>query len=347
MGQRGDSVTAEDINEASFPLTIGPLYSIPIVYKPTDLQRNIVDWGDEVLRPAVRRLVAMANTDIAQGAATGVNYYTGDPSSFLNSFASINQANPVLDNLNANGYDRYICLSPKNAEQLMNANSLQNSFVSPINKDITYDAKVGRLAGFDIMKDNSISQQVAGTHAASGNITVNAAVSSGTTIVLAGLTTSATFKAGDKFSIAGVKQFDRINRVPLATDMQFTVAADATAAGATLSITITQALVNSGPRQNFIVVGASPNQIPANAVVTFTSSYTPNVAYTERGLITVIPPLEKMDSPESSVFTDTEWGVSMRVSKSADVLNNQNIFRLDMQMAFAWVPDQAVILQSL
>jgi hypothetical protein len=347
IGQRGDTVTAEDIVEESFPLTIQPLYSIPIAYTPTDLQRKINDFSAEFVEPAIRRLVAMLNNDIYTAAKTQINYYTGDRTAYTNSFASINAVNPVLTRLNANGYKRYLALSPENATQAMNSSSLQNAFVSPLNKDITYDARLGRLAGMDIMQDSSIVQHTPGTHAASGDITVSVAVGSGSTITLAGLTTGATFKAGDSFSIAGVKAFDRINRVPLVTDMQFVVTADATASGATLAISVFPALTADGPRQNFYVAGASPNEIPSGAVITFvgngsSQTYVNNIAYTERGLIVVIPPLQRMDSPESDVTTKS--GISIRVSKTAEVLDNKNIMRLDMQAAYHWVPNQAVRL---
>lgn len=347
IGQRGDSVTAESIVEDSFPLTIQPLYSVPISYRPTDLQRNIADFGEEILKPAVRRLVAMMNSDIATGVLTQVNPYVGDPTANLSSFASISQVNPVLDNLNANGYDRYLAISPDNAQSVQN--SLQNSFVSPLNKDITYNASMGRLADMDIMKDNAIQQQVVGTHANSGSITVQAAIQTGNTISLSGVTNGATFNAGDIFTIAGVQSWDRINQKPVTNPAlkAFTVLTTVTASGTTVTLTIAETLVNTGPRQNFYVAGASPNQIPANAVVTFVNNnFSANVAFTERGLITVIPPLQKMDSPFSDVFTDANFGVSLRVSKTADVLNNMNIMRLDGQMAFKWVPGQAVKLLS-
>jgi len=346
VGARGDTVTAEDIVEESIPVTIGPLYSVPIRYRPTDLQREIADFSAEFIMPAARRLVAMMNTDIANAAKTQINNFVGDPMAYVNSFKALDAVNPVMDELNMNNYRRYVCLNPQNAHELRSAPSLQNSFVSPINKDITYDARIGRLADFDVMKDNSISLHTAGTHATAGSIQVDTAVSSGTTILLKGLTAGATFKAGDPLSFAGVYKFDKINRQAINSNFQVTVTADATADGAgDVSLTVFPALVATGPRQNFIVPGASPNEIPVDTVVSVIGDHVNNVAYTERGLITCLPPLERMDSPESSTYTHD--GISLRVSKTAEVLDNMNVLRLDGQMAFSWVPDQAVRLVAL
>jgi P22 coat protein - gene protein 5 len=342
--QRGDVVTSEDIVEASIPLTILPLFSIPISYTPTDLTRDIADFGEEVLKPAVRTLIAGANKVIADNAKYQVTNFIGDPSAYVNTFTAFDAINVRLDQLGANGYDRYASLNPQNAGTLRGG--LANFFNSSLNEKIVQSATLGNLAGIDVMKDNAISRHVAGTHAASGPITVKTTVANGATIVLTGLSTGATFKKGDRFTIADVMDFDKIYRQPLSFQKQFIVAADVTTAGADATLTLSEALVSDTSRQNYIVNSASPNQIPANAVVTFVGNYTANVGYTTRGLITVMPALDRMDSPDSYVETDKKYGVSLRVSKTAEVLNNKNIMRLDMQMATAWVPGQSVVLMS-
>lgn len=353
IGSRGDTVSAESIVEQSFPITVQPLYSIPIKYRPTDLQRSIVDFAKEFIEPAARRIVAMMNTDIVNAAPYQINNYVGDPASYVNSYAALDAVNPVMDTLNMNMYKRYAILNSQNAHQLRSAASLQNSFLPTLNKDITINATIGRLADFDLMKDNAIQLHTAGTHATAGTIQVNAAVSSGSQIQLKGLSVGATYLAGDIFSLGGVKKFDQINRIALPDDMQFTVIPDPNTGdtvytadgGGLVTLNVFPAIVSSGPRQNFITPGASPNQIPVNTVVTSIGNHTNNLCYTERGLVTCMPVLHRMDSPFSSTFTSN--GVSMRVSKSAEILDNMNILRLDAQLAFGWVPNQAVRLISL
>jgi hypothetical protein len=229
---------------------------------------------------------------------------------------------------------------------LRSAPSLQNSFVSPLNREITMDAMLGRLADFDVYKDQNVTKFTAGTHTAGGNITVKNAVSSGSSIVATGLTPGATFVAGDVISIDGTYEYNNVTRKSTNRNMQFVVMAGATANGsgdATLSVY--PSLQFTGPRKNIVADGGD-NDIPAGAVITVVGNHTPNFCYTERGLITCLPPLTPMDAPESSVATDSQAGISLRVSKTADVLNNKNILRIDGQMADAWVPTQAVRLIS-
>lgn len=337
IGSRGDSVQAEAIVEDKRPLTIKPLFSIPILYTPTDLQRKIVDFSAEFIQPAVRRLVTMMNEEIVNDALTQVGYWTGSPTANLNSFASIDSINPIMSNLGMDkAYKRYISLSANQLQQLRSASSLQNSFVEPLNKEITMNAQLTRLANFDLYEDQSITSFTAGT--AAGTITVNAATGSGNTIALAGVTSGTTFVAGDVIRIAGVFEFNQIYRKSTGRVMQFVVQQNVTSTGGVTTIVVLPFLFE-GPRANVIALGSV---IASGALVTTVTDHQPNFAYTERGLIACMPPLEPMDCPNSSVTTDKKYGVSIRVSKTAEVLDNKNVMRVDCQMANLWIPQQSV-----
>ena len=301
VGSRGDSVTAEDILEESYAVTIGPLYSIPITYTPTDLDRKFADFSQEVIMPAVRRLSSMINRDIVIAGLTEIDTYVGSAASNLNTFASIDQINPVMDSLAIDpAYKRYLSLAPIEAQQVRSASTLQNSFVSPLNKDITMDASLGRLANFDIFSDQSITTFTAGTHATATNITVKTAVSSGNTIVLTGVTNGTTFVAGDVIELTGVFNWDPITRASTGYKKQYTVTSGGTAAATDVTITVNETINFSGARKN-VYEPTADTEIPAGTVVTVVGDHIPNIAYSERGLIFCMPPLHPMDSPESSV----------------------------------------------
>lgn len=343
--QRGDSVTAQAIVEDSQPLTILPLFSVPVRYKPTDLQREMVDFSAEVLEPAVRALVAEMNAEIWRNSLTQVPLWAGSAASNLNSYNSIDQFNPIMTNIGMDkAYKRYMCLNPTQASQLRSANSLQNSFLDTLNKDITMDARIGRLAGFDMMEDSEMGLFLAGTHAAAGNITVKTTVSTGNTIVLTGLSGGATFKIGDVISIAGITSVNNVRQASTGDARGFTVQADATEAGSDVTLTVFPAIDFVVPRQK---LSSATSTIPATSIVTVVGDHTVNLAYTERGLLCAIPPLAPLDSPDSKVSTDKKFGVSIRISKSAEVLDNMNILRLDAQMATRWTFNQAIRVVSV
>jgi hypothetical protein len=345
--QRGNTVTAEAIQEATIPLTILPLFSHAVSYYPTDLSRNIIDFSKEVIAPAVRSISTQMDAAIALGALTQISHFTGDPTAPMNTYKSVSAVNPLMDKLNMNNYDRFMVIDPDNSNELISSDYLRNSFLDNLNKDITLDSRLGRLAGFELFKDTNIKPFFSGTHAAAGDITIETPVSSGSTLALQGFTAAATIKAGDLLTLEGVYEYDSVGQTSLNILKQFTVTADATANGSgDANVTVFPPLIADGTRQNFFVPGADPNVIPANTVVNFvtntTSGYMNNVAFTGKGLALCIPPLHPMDSPYSVVHTDPETGISMRVSKTADVLNNVNILRIDAQMAFTWINDQCV-----
>lgn len=349
--QRGNVVTTEDIVEATIPLTIQPLFSVPILYQPTDLQRDIADFSQEFILPAVRAISAQINLAIYLSALTQVAHFTGDITAPLNTLKAITAVLPVMSVLNMNNYGKNLVIDPFNYYQMVNSSTIQNSFLPQLNKAITIEASIGRLSSLEIFQDTSISPFVSGTWAAPGAVTVAATVADGNTITLQGLTAGATIKAGDLISLEGVFEWDSVGQKQLSLTKQLTVTANATASvGGTATLTVYPALISSGPRMNYITPGASPNQVLVNTVVTAvvnsTVGYSNSLAFTDRGLALALPPLVPMDSPYSFVSTDPKSGISMRVSKSAEVLNNQNILRLDAQMGLTWINDQAVRLIS-
>lgn len=349
--QRGDVVVTEDIVEASIPLTIQPLFSVPILYTPTDLERDIVDFTQEFVEPAVRAISAQIDYAIYVAAQTQIAHATGDITAPLNTFLSLSSVNPIMDTLNMNNYGRNMVIDPYNFNSLLSSSDLRNSFLPTLNKAITLDAQLGRLAGFEVFKDSNFLPFISGTHTAGGNITVSVAVQTGSSIILTGLTPGATFVAGDTLNFTGVQEWNSVGQTPIQQIKQLVVTANGTADGTgTVTLATYPPLINTGPRQNFFTRGTSPNQIPAGTVVTSptntTVGYMNNIAFTDRGLALALPPLIKMDSPYSFVSTDPQSGISMRVSKDAQILNNKNVLRLDAQMGLTWVNDQAVKVLS-
>lgn len=346
VGQRGDTVIAEDIVEASIPLSIAPLYSVPIAYTPTDLQRKIVDFSEEILEPAVRRIISMMNSDIALNGLTQINYVVGDTTAPVNSYKALDAVRPVMSKLAMDpSYKRYSVLSFDDAHELRSNATIQNSFVSPLNKEVTEESMLGRLAGMDIMEDQNIVNFIGGTKAIQSPASDFQVVSfTATTITIKNAVPSQTgvFLAGDMIQLPSSPAYNQVTRQALSFPMSFCVTQSANAdGGGNVVLNIYPNIITNGPRQNIT------NAPSANDVVKAVDNNTANYCYTERGLIAAIPPLERMDSPESYTFTDKSSGVSLRVSKTAEVLNNKNIMRLDAQMASTWVPQQAVRLVSL
>lgn len=344
----GDTVTVGDISESTLPLTLKPLYSVPVEYTTVDLTTDLYQgWSERVLRPAIRNLVSKINNDIAAEARTQVYYTAGAVNSSINSFAAVEEPGTILMELGAPLDDRwYFAMTPKDGSALKS--SLQNSFNDRLNRDISDRSALGYLSYFDMYFDQGIANQSITATKGAGPFTINTNVSDGdTTIEIAGLTaTTGTIAAGEVFEVAGVESVNRITKASTGRTMRFVATADATADGTGVA-TVSVAPAVYGP---LVPTLQNVSALPvATDVVTFdsgVSQYKLNLAYTSNALHVVMPPLAPLDTPESDVFTDGDSGISIRVSKSGEILNNKNILRIDALVGYRWLGDQAVRVHS-
>lgn len=341
--KRGNTVTAADIVETSLPLTLQQLYSYPVTYTTDDLSTKLRanTWMDRVFYPGVDALIAEINKDIAVNAALTTYNWAGTVGTPVNSFAAVDIISAQMDEMAIPMYDRYMALTPSNSSALKS--SLQNAFNQTLNTEISLQSKLGHLSTFDMFSEQLISTHTAYAGAI-GTPVVNGAVTSGNTIVLSGLTASITgiFKAGDVIEISDVYKVDPIAKSNTGRLMQFVITADADSdAGGACTILVSPTIIgdSTNPNQNIVNIPAvATNEIPNGATVTRPATHKANIAYTQESLYMVMPPLAKMDSPESDTFKDPQSGISIRVSKSSEILDNKNVMRMDVLCGFLWIP---------
>jgi len=343
--QRGDTVIASDIVETSLPLTLQQLYSYPVAYTTEDLSTKIREntWKERVFYPGVNALIAEINKDIAALAALTTYNYVGTPGTAISTFAAVDEVSAEMDEMAVPMANRYMALTPSNSSSLKSA--LQNSFNQTLNEGISLASRLGHLSTFDMF-----SEQLIATHStysgALGTPVVNGAVSSGNTIVLSGLTASITgiFKAGDviEFDTDTLHKVDPISKSDTGRRMQFVITQDADSGiGGACTITVSPSIIgdSTNPNQNIINVPAvATNEIPNGAALLRPDTHKCNLAYTNESLYMVTPPLVQFEGVESSTFRDPKTGVSLRVSKTAEVLSNKNIMRIDILTGFLWIP---------
>lgn len=342
--QRGDTVTAVDVVETSLPLTLQSLYSYPVTYTTSELSTELRanTWKERVFFPGVDALIAGINKDVATNAALVTHNWAGTVGTAVNTFAAVDIISAQMDEMAIPMQNRYMALTPSNSSALKSA--LQNSFNNTLNSEISLQSSLGRLSTFDMYSEQLIATHDAYTAGALGTPIVNGAVTAGSTIVLSGLTASITgiFKAGDVIEIDDVYKVDPIAKSNTGRKMQFVITADANStAGGACTILVSPSIIgdSTNPNQNIVNSPAvATNEIPNGAAITRPTTHKANIAYTNESLYMVMPPLAPMDSPESSTFTDPKSGVSIRVSKSSEILENRNVLRLDVLCGFLWIP---------
>lgn len=345
----GDGSTAvpQDIIETVETITIAHQYHALIAYTVQDLTLRIEDFSRMFIQPAIQNIITQMERDICASAEQSLNFFTGTAGTPINSFQTVDLAGAKLLEQGVNiASDAYMAMTVRDGSSLKSA--LLNNFTPVFNEDIVRQSAIGHLSYFDIFQSQNIVRHVAGagpTLHPGDTLTVNGAVASGNTIVLAGASAGVTnyFLPGDLISIAGVHSVNPLSRASTGQDMQFVItqAANSSGGGA-VTITVSPTIVSSSssPLQN--VDGPVPN----GAAVTVVPSYNVNVAYPSRGLDIVCPPLYKLQVPYSSVAIDPETGLSLAVTQTGDILGYQNLMRIDILCGFAWHQQYAIKVLS-
>lgn len=340
----GDGSTAvpQDIIETVENITVAHQYHALIAYTVQDLSLRIEDFSRMFIQPAIQNIVTQMERDICSAAEQELYFFTGTAGTPINSFATVDIAGAKLLEQGVNiASDAYMAMTVRDGSSLKSA--LLNNFTPVFNEDIVRQSAIGHLSYFDIFQSQNIVRHIAGngpTLHPGDVLTVNGAVSSGNTIVLAGGSFSVTnyFLPGDLISIAGVQSVNPLSRASTGQNMQFVITAPANSDGGG-AITIQVApVINSNsasPLQNV------SNAVPTGAAVTVVPSYNVNVAYPARGLDIVCPPLYKLQVPYSSVAIDPETGLSLAVTQTGDILGYQNLMRIDILCGFLWHPQYA------
>lgn len=343
----GQSITPTGVDQAVETLTINHQYNnggVSITSK--DLTLKLEDFTQEILRPSIMSIITKMETDIGTSAEQNLNFFAGSPSSYINSFSTVDTVGAQMMELGIPMYDSYFALSPRDGSALKSASLSQ--FVPSTNEDIAKESSLGRYSYWDFYQSQNIKTHTAGVGPVtypSDTLTVNGAVSSGNTIVLAGATASITnyFRAGDVISIAGVYSVNPISLQSTGQNMQFVITAAAnSSAGGAVTITVAPEIISDSTNVRMNVSNAVPN----GAAVTAYASHKVNVAYTKRSLDIICPPMDKGAYPFSSVATDPKTGISLRVAMQSDILTDANIMRIDMLAGFLWHPQYAIRVMS-
>lgn len=342
----GSTATPQDIVESVESITIAHQYNALIAYTVQDLTLKIDDFSRLFLQPAIQNIISKMEQDIGTAAEQQLNFFVGSAGTPINSFASVDVAGTKLLENGVNiASDAYMAMSVRDGGSLKAG--LMNNFTPVFNEEIVRESAIGHISYFDAFQSQNIKTHVAGAGPLlhpSDSLTVNGTVTSGSTIVLAGATVSVTnyFLPGDLITIAGVQNFNPLNLQSTGQNMQFVITAAAnSSAGGAVTISVSPAIVTSGPLQNMSSAG-----VLTGSAVTVVPSYKVNVAYPARALDIVCPPLYKLQVPYCSVSVDPETGLSLAVTQSGDILGYQNYMRLDILCGFQWHPQYAVKIIS-
>ena len=247
----GASLSTQDTSETSTTLQIATQKGVDLTFSSAELTLSLDDFSSRILEPAMSVLAANIEADALNMYKDVYQIVDNDTAAI--SFLNIMQGRKLLnDSLAPMDNNRTALLSTDHTAKLVD--SLKGLFQdSNAIKQQYKEGMMGRTGGFDFYENTLLANHATGTAPKTTLYTVNGAVTTNGSTAVTVQTGTATFKAGDIFTVAGCFRVHPESKVSTGVLQQFVVAADY--AGGAGSLTFAPAIFTSGGRQNVVAAG--------------------------------------------------------------------------------------------
>lgn len=326
----GAGLVIQDIAEPSVSITINTQNQVAFQFTSQDLTLTVEEFSERYLKPAMASMANQIDFNTLQQYA-GINNFVGtnnvNPTTFSSSVQLVGRR---MDDEAAPQDNRTLVGNPNFYWGL--ANSLTPSFVMPTAKEALVKGYLNTIGNYEIYMDQNTPSLTTGIHV-STNALVSANGQTGSNISTVGWNTTDTFQIGEVVTFGNVQAVNPQTKVATGVLKNFVITASTgVSATSTATLSISPAIVTSGPYQN-VSVGPVSTAAGAVSILTGTgsaaSTFPQNVAFCRDafGLVTV--PLE---IPQGVDFAarETYRNISMRVIRAYDVNNDVFPTRIDI-----------------
>jgi hypothetical protein len=328
----GRTLSVNTITEKKKDITAATQRHVAWPFNSADMALSLDEYSKRYIKPAMAELASQVDLAGYSTCYPGIYNHVGTPGTDPNTHKVWLQAKAKLNQYSVPKDGKLVAIFNEDGE-VETVDALKGLFNASSEIDKQYkNGIMGHAMGMEFNMSQNVPRFTNGTATALG--TVNGTVTSGTSIVLAGVTASGTIKAGAVFTVAGTYAFNLETRQSTGKLQQFVVTADATASGGgAATVSVSPEIIVSGNYQNMTATG-----VLTGSAVTFVSGTTASTQYAQNlvfhpqfaTLVTVDMPL--VSAPK--VSRKTMEGVSMRLIQTYDPINDQEIFRIDI--LFGW-----------
>jgi hypothetical protein len=333
--RRGRAMDAGDMVDRVVPLTIANQDGVDLVINSSDLTLSIDDLRERYLDQRISDLAATIEAQVISDALKQA-YQTVDNADGVLTLEEALKANKILSDMNAPA-ERYMLTNTTGTIQMVNnAKGLFNA-QTQIGKQYE-DGLMFRAAGFDWYETSTMPTQ---TMSAATGYLVNGANQTGTSLIVD--TGTGAFKAGDRFTIAGVFSVNRATKQSTGNLQTFVVTADKAAGAGTLSI-LPEILGPGNDNQTVLTLPAD------NAAITFQAAANGqgvNLGFA-RDFVTFATVDLQMPPAGTVKASRMEFdGLSLRMIQDFDTRNDQMLYRLDILWGSAVLrPELGVVIPN-
>jgi hypothetical protein len=331
----GSTLAVQDVAEATTTLTVSTQKHVDTNFTVQDLTLSIDEFSARYLKPAMAALASAIEADALSMYKDVYNFVDNDGSviSFLNYMQAGQKLNEMLA---PDDGSRVALMSLTHNTKLTDA--LKGLFNPQAQLGNQYrKGKVAQdTAGFNDWYQNSLfTDHTTGTAAKVTTYTVNGPNQTGAAITVQ--TGATTFKKGDVVTLAGCNACHPETKADLGYLQQFTFTADY--AGGAGNIAISPSIVTSGARQN---VTASPTDTGAVVKLGAGASETlkQSLVYHPDAFTFVTADLIDVSKFGSWGSRQVQDGISMRIARQYDIVNDKIPCRIDVLYGFKTVRPQ-------
>lgn len=331
----GATLNKQDVTEGTTSITINKRKHVAWGFVSEDMTLSIEKYSERYLQPAGIQLGNDVDYDLT-GLYSELSLSGGTPGTTPSSFASLGTLAGYQDDAAVpDDGKRRLVLNP--AARWSMADALKGVYDNSMPKDFIRKGLLGKVANYQIYGDQNIVQHTCGARVDDAAILVdNGTLNSNSSPQADSMTmhfdgfgadTANSLVVGDVLTIADVYEVNPINKQTTGRLRQFVVTANVTPSGNEADVTISPAIVSTGPYQN---VDAAPVDGAAVTVMgTNSTAFPQNLAFHRNALALVMCPLALPDGAAFKARSSHD-GVSMRVVKDFSIIDDEDIIRLDI-----------------
>lgn len=342
----GAVMQVKDITEDTQTLTVATQKGVDLNISDIEYTMSVEDFEERILSPAMSKLAAIVEYTVLAAVYKNVFNLTGTPATTPASLAAILAAGARLSQNLAPLSDRNLLLDSNAMVGCVNSIATYFHKASEVEKAFA-EGYIGHAAGFKWWESNMIPNHTNGIRVDASHImNTDTGITSGTaTLTTTGQTqTTDAFLAGDIITVGDVYAINRETKQRYSHLQQFVVTADKTCDTSDV-LAVSPTPVTSGAKQNISVVSAGASKavvsVAAGGSGTASAVYPQNLAYHRDAFTFVTADLHK--EPGQRMERAVIDGISMRVWRGADIVNDTFPMRLDVLFGYKTLrPEWAV-----
>ena len=345
----GATLSAQDHVERSTPLQVTTQYGIDVSFTSVELTMSLDTFSKTVLAPQVRQLASKIEADCLSVAYKLVPNFVGATNTSMTYKDMANLGRQMTESVVPRG-DRSACISPLSMVEFSDATKGLFQDSNAIQRQWR-EGLMGRTAGFDIYDNNLIPAHTIGTLAGTP-LTTGAALGTSTTanswvsqtdMSVDGANTGTTLKAGDVLTFgtiaAGLNDCHPETKASYGRLKKFVVQADVTLTtqANTYTVTVKPGVIygTGNAYQNCILTNANTDNMTVTNFGAAGSAVGQDLVFHEDAFVFATADLEDVSKYGAWGARDTQDGISIRIARNYDIVNDRFPCRLDVLWGFA------------